>query len=510
MTRPGRLFIDAALAAGAGLTAAWAAIPTARPWLGIPALALALWLALRWQSRGSAVVLGAWAVVWFWCVLGWLQVVGSDARLATAIVCSLPLVLVGALAPQLARWPVGAVWIALAWTTQEWLRDRFPWGGFPWAGADFLSSTTWDAPWRVAGPPLAGFLVVLAAATLAVMAQQRTVRSLWIGPMALGATVLLMVLLGQTSTINQPTKAAPLRVALIQGGVPGTGLDFQDRAQGVLKRHIAQTDRLLAEVRRGRAPATDLIVWPENSTDLDPRRDAFASTQIAAVVKRAGVPILFGGVLDSDRANQVLNAAVLWAPGRAPEVVYVKQRPVPFGEFVPLRSSLGGLISRLNRIPADFQSGTTPGVVTLKGTRLGLVICFEIAHDDVVMATAARNIDALIVLTNNATFQGTGQSAQQFEVSRRRALQISRPVLTAATTGITAWVDRQATVKRQLPQVEPGFVSAEIVPVTPGASSAVRWGRSLNAVLALLGAGAMLTAAIMELRHRRRFPKDSL
>ena len=107
----------------------------------------------------------------------------------------------------------------------------------------------------------------------------------------------------------------------------------------------------------------------------------------------------------------------------------MKRHPVPFGEYIPFRAELTGLISRLDQIPRDFYAGHRPGNLTVGPARVGDVICFEVAYDGLVRDVVRGGAQVLVVQTNNATYNGTGQPYQQMAMSRLRAVETGRDVL---------------------------------------------------------------------------------
>jgi apolipoprotein N-acyltransferase len=266
------------------------------------------------------------------------------------------------------------------------------------------------------------------------------------------------------------------------------------RRRQVLDNHIRQTRLVAAEVAIGTRDRPDLVIWPENASDIDPFRDPDAAAAIQEVVDLIDAPVLLGAVVEvpGDR-TRVRNTAILWRPRTGPEPVYVKQRPVPFGEYVPFRSVIEGRIGRLDRIPRDFVAGEGSGQITIDGVQLGIVICFEVAADDIVAGTVRDGAQALIVLTNNATYARTDQPEQQFAITRQRAVEHRRPVLVAATTGITAAVDADGSILDRLPQSEPGSIGVEVRAAEPGATTpAGWWGTATEGALAIVGVLACL------------------
>src|SRR4029077_10919597 len=131
------------------------------------------------------------------------------------------------------------------------------------------------------------------------------------------------------------------------------------------------------------------------SSDLDPFQDPAAYQRIDEAVKAVGVPTLVGALVDGPDAQHVQNEGIVWDPVTGPGASYTKQHPVPFGEYVPFRAELTKVISRLDQIPRDFYMGKSTGVLKIAGARLGDVICFEVAYDEIVRDTVNAGARAL-------------------------------------------------------------------------------------------------------------------
>src|SRR6202035_2683000 len=115
------------------------------------------------------------------------------------------------------------------------------------------------------------------------------------------------------------------------------GLQFEQRSRQVLDNHISQTLLLAAQIKAGTVARPRLILGPENASDVDPFTDAGAYRDIDAMVKAIGIPILIGAILQGP-GNKRRNAGILWSPTTGPGSQYIKRHPVPFGEYIPLRS----------------------------------------------------------------------------------------------------------------------------------------------------------------------------
>jgi apolipoprotein N-acyltransferase len=125
---------------------------------------------------------------------------------------------------------------------------------------------------------------------------------------------------------------------------------------------------------------------------------------------------------------------------------------VPFGEYLPFRSVLGHLIGRFSLIPRDFAAGHSPGVLQVGPVELADVICFEVADDAVVRQAVTGGGRLLAVQTNNATYERIGDSgdggetAQQLDISRLRAVEHGRAVVVSATSGVSAVISPDGRV----------------------------------------------------------------
>jgi apolipoprotein N-acyltransferase len=346
------------------------------------------------------------------------------------------------LSPLIDRWR--ALWPVLAgllWVTQEALRDRAPFGGFPWGRLAFSQG---EAPALrlavVGGAPLVTFAVGAAGGALVALAWRRWgSRARW--PAAAGFAVALGVLVAGPLLVPTATPAGQTRtVAIVQGNVPRLGLDFNAQRAQVLLNHVHATEKLAADVKAGRKPQPELVIWPENSSDIDPLRNQDAAQQIAAAATAIGVPILVGTVLRTDKPNEIYNAGILWQPVTGPDLtqVYTKRHPVPFAEYMPLRP-IARFVSAKADLVRDMLSGDTPGVIKTGPATIGDVICFEVAYDSIVRDTVVGGADILAVQTNNATFN-EAEARQQLAMVQLRAVEHGREALMVSTVGVSAFV----------------------------------------------------------------------
>ncbi len=272
------------------------------------------------------------------------------------------------------------------------------------------------------------------------------------------------------------------------------------RATTVTANHALATERLAAQVRAGAMPRPDLVIWPENSTDIDPRLYPPVYAQISAAATAIGRPVLVGAVLQ----HPVRNAGLLWLPGRGPVAAYIKRQLVPFGEVIPFR----GLLSRITPLvalqPHDFTPGHRPVVFRAGRIRLGDVICYEVGFDNLVRSEVTAGANLLAVQTNDATFEVDGQlgeTLQQLAMARIGAIESGRAVVVASTTGVSAIISPDGAVTASTGTWRPAVLDAR-VPLITGLTLADRVGAWPEYVIILLTLAGLGWAAAGALRRR--------
>jgi apolipoprotein N-acyltransferase len=488
------------------------------PGFDLPVLAplgpAALALAVHGQRVRSGLWLGlAFGLAFFVPLLSWTGTyVGPLPWLALAVWEALHLALLGgatAFTSRLRLWPL---WTAALWVADEAVRGRFVLGGFPWGRLGFSQT---EGPFLAlaayGGVPLVSFAVALTGALLARAVLAIATSSGWrrsvtavvaasVVP-ALGALGWLP-LAGSSLTDGGPTST----VAVVQGDVPRAGLDFNAQRRAVLDNHVRRTLELADAVAAGEEPQPDLVLWPENSSDIDPFLNIDASRQIDRAARAIDAPILVGAIVEGP-GRFISNTAIVWDPEDGPGDTYVKRHPVPLGEYVPARAFFRFFSDDVDRVH-DQYAGRDVGVLDVGGTRVGDLICFEVVYDGLVHDAVAGGAGMIVVQTNNATFGYTDESEQQLAMSRLRAVEFGRTVAVAATSGISAIVAPDGSVVRSSELFTPD-VFVEPIAQRSGTTVAQRLGAVPEWVLSAVGAGAVLAAAGPALLARRRTRRTS-
>lgn len=497
------------LAAAAGFTLNLA-FPDTSWWFLAPVSVAVLWWALERATAWSGLALGwVYGTAFFLPHLAWADfAVGPIPWIALSVAQGLALGLTGMGWAHVRRsgmleshrWAAAPVF-ALLWVATEQLRSLVPFGGFPWGriGYAFADAPAARLAW-VGGVPLVSFVVVLSGALLG--AGFEALRRRHILTAAL-APVLAIGLLaaGYAIPLDAQEQAGEVRLGIVQGNTPDRGLDSFDNAREVTNNHRDETLRMVEE-----HGTVDLLVWPENAADYDPRVDKKSMAVVLESAQAAQAPILLGTVDYSPEDGRYNTSLLLSTTGTVLDH-YSKQRPAPFAEYIPLRGISRHFSPWVDRV-VDMIPGTEPAVIEApvealgRTVRLGTVICFEVAYDAIVRDAVNDGAELLIVQTNNATFGRTAESTQQLQMTQLRAIETGRMAIQASTVGVSAVVDASGRIREQTELFEPTsmVVDAQLrTEVTP----AMRIGGLLG--WAFLLVPALIVAMAMRSRIAQRY-----
>jgi apolipoprotein N-acyltransferase len=363
-------------------------------------------------------------------VLHWSSTfVGSVPWLILALglaVFYLPLSLVS-------RWGMSSY--PLIYILLEEVRNRFPFGGFGWVR---IAYTQADAPYsKIAA--IGGASALSALTVLLGLILFHAVNKKW-------SKIAVLPFLFLFIPINV-SAFATTNVLMIQGNVPQMGLDFNSRAKAVFNNHFERTQSELKANSN-----VDFVLWPENSVDVDPFQNKDVKQALDSIQK----PLIIGAIVE--KGDSILNTSILWGDELPP--TYVKQHLTPFGEYIPLRSLASAISPYTDRVK-DFESGNGQVFFSVKEAVIAPVICFELV-DDELLHKAAVSSNILAVQTNSATFGMSAESAQQLEMTRVRAIEHGRNIVSVSTTGYSAIIDSKGKVLQKTSMGTADSIRAEV------------------------------------------------
>ncbi|BCZ24154.1 hypothetical protein MTY59_40090 [Mycobacterium senriense] len=517
-----------------------ASFPSLNWWWGaVVAAALLAWVLTHPATTpvgglGYAFLFG---LAFYLPLLPWVGLlVGPIPWIALATVCALFPALFGLCAVTVRRLPGWPIWFALIWAAQEWLKSILPFGGFPWGAVAFGQTHGPFLPLvQLGGVALLSMAIMLVgfSATAIALEIVKWWHSGHPAPRAAGdsgaadaaapdqappAVVLpgvciCLVLFASLIVWPQVRHAGTgsggepaVTVAAVQGNVPRLGFEFNQQRRAVLDNHVQETLRLAEDVRSGAAPQPQFVIWPEDSSDIDPLVNHDAALEISQAASAIGAPILIGSVLEvpgrSPQDPNYTNTMIVWNPATGPSDRHDKEIVQPFGEYLPmpwLFTHLSGYAGRAG----SFVPRQGSGVVHIAGVPLGVATCWEVIFDRVPRQAVLGGAQLLAVPANNATFNKR-MSEQQLAFAKVRAVEHDRYVVVSGTTGISAVVAPDGGELARTDFFQPAYLDMQVrlkTRLTP----ATQWGPLMQWVM-VLAAVAVILAGI---RHNGWFPRSA-
>ncbi|ARU87209.1 apolipoprotein N-acyltransferase [Pseudomonas sp. M30-35] len=348
-----------------------------------------------------------------------------------------------------------ALAFAAVWVAQEAFRGWFL-TGFPWLYAGYSQL---DGPLTGLAPIGGVWLISFALALCAALAVN--LYSLRKRPAFLMAGAVLL--------------AAPWLSGLVLNGYawtkpagqPQSVLSIQGNIEQSMKWDPAKLEAQL-ELYRDltlNAKPTDLIIWPETAVpvlkdqalDYLSSMDRFASERKSALI--TGVPIR-----QPNKAGEMryYNGVTVLGQGSGD---YLKQKLVPFGEYVPLQEVLRGLIAFFDLPMSDFARGDSDQpLLEAKGYRIATLICYEVVYPEFAAELAAKS-DLLLTVSNDAWFGDSIGPLQHLQMAQMRALEAGRWMIRTTNNGMTVLIDPMGKITAQLPQFKRGMLYGSVQPM---------------------------------------------
>ena len=514
---------DSIIAVIAGLALYASFPPVGWWWLSVPALALYISRIDEARAPRALTVTFVFGMSFWIPLIDWIPLaVGTRPPwFVLAFVQTLFLMAWALFArwTQLWAWARGpimqALFYALTWAGVDAARSRWPWSGFPWGSVALPqvdSSLGRLAPYG--GTTLITVVVVFLAVLVRRACAARdasVVREHWFSRPALALIVAGAFIAPLAVTLPNQAENGMLRIGVVQGDIALPGAQAYSREGEVTDNNVRASLELASSPELAHDPI-DLAIWGEGSVDRDP----LAFPAIGQAVDRAATaldaPILIGYTNLNER-DRVKNWLAVWDPGTGMDEAarYSKHVPVPFGEFIPFRDFIASFATEVAQSSKDMEAGEEPPLMTIeardgRSVPLAVGICFEAAYPLVIGDGVARGGQAIIVPSNNYHFRSSGESAQQGQLLRMRAMEYSRSAVQASTTGhsyvirpdgsilASTGTEEAATLAADIPLRSSLTVTAWAGERVPGAVMAATFVINALALVTVIGQGIRASA----------------
>lgn len=493
---------DSIIAAVAGLALYASFPPLGWWWLSVPALALYISRIDEARAPHALTVTFVFGMSFWVPLIDWIPLAVGTTPPWFVLAFVQTLFLMGwALFvrwTQLWAWARGpvmhALFYALTWAGVDAARSRWPWSGFPW-GSVALPQV--DSPLGHLAPYGGTTLITAVVVFLAVLVRRAcaardaaVVREHWFSRPALAVIVAAVYVAPLAISLPNLAENGMLHVGVVQGDIALPGAQAYSREGEVTDNNMRASLELASSPELAQNPI-DLAIWGEGSVDRDP----VAFPAIGAAVNRASValdaPILIG-YTNVNEHDRVKNWLAVWEKGQGVDesARYSKHVPVPFGEFIPFRDFIASFATEVAQSSRDMEAGDEPPLMAIeardgRSIPLAVGICFEAAYPLVIGDGVARGGQAIIVPSNNYHFRSSGESAQQGQLLRMRAMEYSRSAVQASTTGHSYVIRPDGSILESTGTEQAATLAADI-PLRSSLTVTARVGESLpNAVMAV-------------------------
>ncbi|MBI5057179.1 MAG: apolipoprotein N-acyltransferase [Nitrospirae bacterium] len=345
-----------------------------------------------------------------------------------------------------------ALFIApVLWVTLEFVRTYaltgFPWSMLGYSQYEFLPLIQVADITGVYG---VSFLVAATNGAIYDMAfylherrKEQPLFARW--PLTLSLIIFAVIISASISygfgKLKENSQGQKIKVSVVQGNIEQDkkwDLRFQRDVIEIYKRLTKKTS----------ADSPDLIVWPETAVPFVFGYDKNLTEDITTFQKELKTYLLFGSVLPKNiqpGKTELSNSAVLMSPEGKVFSVYDKIHLVPFGEYVPLRK-LFPFIEKITVAIGDFLSGKEASVMQTPFAKIGNLICYEIIFPGLVRQFVYNGANVLVTITNDGWFGKTSAPYQHFSMAVLRAVENRVPVVRAANTGISGFIDSRGRI----------------------------------------------------------------
>ena len=341
--------------------------------------------------------------------------------------------------------------IPAVWVLFEWIRG-FLFTGLPWLSVGYSQI---DMPVAGYAPVFGVFGISYAVLLSAGFLTYWILGGAKVTKIALLSLLVLWIVPVLFNQVEWSTKIdEPIQVSLIQGNVPQDKKWLYSQRQPTLDLYT----RLSRENWD-----SDLVVWPETAIPATYHKVLPFLKQIAQEARMNSSELLVGLPVYNERENEYFNAMLSLG---LKESFYEKKHLVPFGEFIPMKETLGGILDFFQIPMSDFTPGRQEKpILFVAGQNAGISICYEDAFGEEI-ADAIPEATFLINTSNDAWFGDSSAPHQHLQIARMRSLETARYMVRSTNTGVSAIIDDKGKIQSSSPQFQVHVLTDKIQPMT--------------------------------------------
>ena len=373
------------------------------------------------------------------------------------------------------------------------IRAYFPFGGFPWGfPSTVLLTGPIDSPlffevpltFRNFGPTGSSLLLQSLPLVIALGVFSKSKPKNYLKDYSIFLLIIFTIFISNyvvNDYQHTQLETSELNITIVQGNSPCPGAKNRcsNERQKIYDSHLAQTQTLDGNF--------DLVVWPESSTGFnnDPGVHSRVQNDVSTQALRLDSYFLIGG--DRPVQKEYFENYGIFI-NREGEVVdqYLKQHPVPFGEYIPFRKYLDW-IPPLALVPRDMIRGDGQKIFMVNDTKISTVISFEGSFQRYIRNSVLDGAELVVILTNQASYGESGMSDQFILMSRANAISNERPIVHAAITGKSAFIDHNGKVISKTELFETTTLN-EKLEVRQTETPYSKYGNYLNYIFIIFGA----------------------
>lgn len=350
---------------------------------------------------------------------------------------------------------LGAWVFAGVWAIQEWFRGWFL-TGFPWLYAGYSQL---DAPLAGYAPIGGVWFISFLIAFITVLLINSYVYKQQKYKVAIGIIIVLgLFALGPLlHTVRWTTELKrELPVTLVQGNI--------NQAQKWDSSFYNKQFNLYWQLTTHYQRQDSLVIWPENAVPfLKETVQPVLEGTITDFEKKYNSALITGlPIRQANQKGELRYYNGITVAGRG-EGTYLKQKLVPFGEYVPLEEWLRGVITFFDLPMSDFSQGPSEqALLKMDDYLIAPFICYEVVYPDFVASFGASS-NLLITISNDTWFGHSIGPKQHLQMAQMRALESDRWMVRATNNGITAIIDNKGKIVKQLPSFEEGVLQGHVL-----------------------------------------------